>query len=390
MLIQFLLHMKNSGLKISTTEWLDLIAALQAGVGGLTVEDFYLLARTCTVKDESLYDKYDKAFSAFFDGVRALPDPFDFNLPDDWLNNPSLNNLSDADKAAIEALGGIDKLMEILNERLKEQKERHEGGSKWIGTGGTSPFGHSGYNPEGVRIGGPGKHGKAVKVWEQRQYKNLDNSIELGTRNIKVALRALRHFARTGSSEELDMDDTIRSTAKNAGLLDVKMRPERHNAVKILLLLDVGGSMDYHVKESEELFSACQSEFKHLKHFYFHNFIYDQLWLDNRMHRNNLTALSDIIHTYGRDYKLIFVGDAAMSPYEIVSPFGSIDFMNERPGAFFFKQLRAHFDKAVWLNPTPQDQWGYVQSIGLIKEMMDDRMYPLTLEGITKSIKALT
>lgn len=390
MLVQFLLHMKHSGMKISTTEWLDLIAALQASVSATTVDDFYLLARTCTVKDESLYDKYDQAFSAFFEGVRAMPDPFDFDLPKDWLNNPTLKNLSDEQKAAIEALGGIEKLIEMLNERLKEQKKRHQGGSKWIGTGGTSPFGHSGYNPEGIRIGGPGRQGKAVKVWEKRHYKNLDSGVELGTRNIKVALRALRNFARTGSSDELDLEATIGSTAKNAGLLDVKMRPERHNAVKVLLLLDVGGSMDYHVKASEELFSACQSEFKHLKHFYFHNFIYDHLWSDNHMHRDNLTALNEIIHTYGRDYKLIFVGDAAMSPYEIAAPYGSIDFYNEHPGAYYFKQLTDHFEKTIWLNPTAQEQWRYVQSIGMIQKMMNGKMFPLTVEGIAQSIKALT
>ena len=390
MLVQFLLHMKHSGLKVTTTEWLDLIAALQVCEKINTVDGFYQLARTCLVKDESLYDKFDQAFGRFFEGVRALPDPFDFDLPEDWLNNPTLNHFSEEEKAAIDAMGGLEKLIEVLNERLKEQKERHEGGSKWIGTGGTSPFGHSGYNPEGVRIGGPSQHKRAVKVWEQRQYKNLDSDIELGTRNIKVALRALRNFARTGSSEELDLDDTIRSTAKNAGLLDVKMRPERHNAVKVLLLLDVGGSMDFHVKESEELFSACQSEFKHLKHYYFHNFIYDHLWQDNKLHRQHLTSLVDVLRTYGKDYKLIIVGDAAMSPYEIVSPFGSIDFMNERPGSYYFKQLFEHFDKAIWLNPTPESQWNYVQSIGIVEKLMDKKMYPLTVEGITQGIRSLT
>jgi uncharacterized protein with von Willebrand factor type A (vWA) domain len=341
------------------------------------------------VKDESQYDRFDRAFAEFFEGIRALPDPLGEALPEDWLNNPLWNQLSDEEKAQIEAMGGLDKLFEALQERLKEQNERHEGGSKWIGTGGTSPFGHGGYNPEGFRIGGQGGQKKAVKVWEKRQYKNLDDQVELGTRNIKVALRALRRFARTGSSEELDLDDTISSTARNAGLLDVKMRPERHNAVKVLLLLDVGGSMDYHVKVSEQLFSACKSEFKHLEHYYFHNFVYDYLWKDNRMQRDSVILLDDILHKYGKDYKVIFVGDAAMSPYEVLQAYGSVDFMNEQPGAFWFQKLQRHFDKMVWLNPTPQIQWQWVQSIGIIEKLSEQRMFPLTLEGIQDAIKAL-
>jgi uncharacterized protein with von Willebrand factor type A (vWA) domain len=389
MLVGFLQHLKNAHVKVSITEWLDLVDLMARDLIPTTLDDFYLLARTALVKDESQYDRFDRAFADFFEGIRALPDPFPETLPEDWLNNALLNQLTDEEKAQLEALGGLDKLLETLKQRLEEQKERHEGGSKWIGTGGTSPFGHSGYNPEGIRIGGPGRHGKAVKVWEQRQYKNLDDQLELGTRNLKVALRALRRFARTGSSDELDLDDTIASTARNAGLLDVKLRPERHNAVKVLLLLDVGGSMDYHVRASEELFSACKSEFKHLETYYFHNFIYDHLWQDNRMQRESVIPLFDLLHKYGSDYKVIIVGDAAMSPYEILAAYGSIDFINEQPGSYWFKKVTDHFSKVAWLNPTPQEQWKWVQSIGIIEELIESRMFPLTVQGLQSAIKIL-
>lgn len=389
MLVQFFQHLKNAHVKVTLTEWLDLIDVLSQEMTAPTVDDFYQLARLCLIKDESQYDRFDRAFADFFEGVRALPDPIPTDLPDDWLNNPLWNQLSDEEKAQIEAMGGLDKLFEALRERLKEQQERHEGGSKWIGTGGTSPFGHGGYNPEGIRIGGPGGQGRAVKVWEKRQYRNLDDQVEIGTRNIKIALRALRRFARTGSSDELDLDDTIASTARNAGLLDVKMRPERHNAVKVLLLLDVGGSMDYHVKASEELFSACKSEFKHLEHYYFHNFVYDYVWQDNHLQRDSVLPLDDLLHRYGKDYKVIFVGDAAMSPYEVLQPYGSIDFMNEQPGAFWFQKVMNHFDRVVWLNPTPQDQWKWVDSIGIIEKLSEEKMFPLTLQGLQEAINAL-
>lgn len=389
MLVDFLNHLKNAHVKVSITEWLDLIDMMSKNMIPPTLEDFYQLARLSMVKDESQYDRFDKAFAEFFEGIRALPSPLPDELPEDWLNNPLFKDLSDEEKAAIEAMGGLDKLFEALKERLEEQNERHEGGSKWIGTGGTSPFGHNGYNPEGIRMGGPGGQGKAVKVWEKRQYRNLDDQVELGTRNIKVALRALRRFARTGATDELDLDDTINSTAQNAGLLDIKMRPERHNAVKVLLLLDVGGSMDYHVKVSEELFSACKSEFKHLEHYYFHNFVYDFLWKDNRMGREDIVPLDDLLHKYSKDYKVIFVGDAAMSPYEVLQPYGSIDFMNERPGREWFEKIHNHFDKVVWLNPTPQVQWQWVQSIGIIENLTGEQMYPLTLEGLQEAIRAL-
>lgn len=389
MLVHFLQHLKNAQVKVSITEWLDLIALLSKNLTAPTLDDFYLLSRMALVKDESQYDRFDVAFDDFFQGIRALPDPFEDVLPEDWLNNPAWSQLTDAEKAQIEALGGLEKLMETLQERLKQQNERHEGGKKWIGTGGTSPFGHGGYNPEGIRIGGQGHEKKAVKVWEKRQYENLDGNAELGTRNIKIALRALRRFARTGSVEELDLDDTIASTARNAGLLDVKMRPERHNAVKVLLFLDVGGSMDYHVKKSEELFSACKSEFKHLEYFYFHNFTYNALWQDNAMQREQVTSVYDILNTYSKDYKVVFVGDAAMSPYEILSPFGSIDFVNEQPGSYWFAKIKNHFDKVVWLNPTPQEQWKWVQSIGIVQQLIDQQMFPLTSSGIQQAVRAL-
>lgn len=389
MLVEFFQHLKHSGVKVSITEWLDLLDLMANDAIPPTLDDFYTLSRLCLVKDESQFDRFDRAYASFFEGLRALPDPLSEALPEDWLNNPLWQNLSDEEKAKIEALGGLDKLFEALQDRLNEQNERHEGGSKWIGTGGTSPFGHGGYNPEGFRIGGPGGQGKAVKVWEKRQYRNLDDQVELGTRNIKIALRALRRFARTGSTDELDLDDTIASTARNAGLLDVKMRPERHNAVKVLLLLDVGGSMDYHVKTSEQLFSACKSEFKHLEHFYFHNFVYDYVWQDNHLHRDNIIPLDDVLQKYGPDYKVIFVGDAAMSPYEVVQPYGSVDFMNEKPGSYWFGKVANHFDKLVWLNPTPQEQWQWVQSIGMIQKLAGHQMYPMTVQGLQSAIRAL-
>lgn len=389
MLIHFLQHLKHSGIKVSITEWLDLIRAMSTRVYAPMMDDFYLLCRICLIKDESQYDRFDKAFSDFFEGLRALPDPFPESLPNDWLNNPLFKDLSDEEKAKIQSMGGLDALMKAFKERLEEQKKRHQGGRKWIGTGGTSAFGHGGYNPEGIRMGGEGRHNKAVKVWDKRQYKNLDGSSELGTRNIKIALRALRRFARTGAAQELDLDDTILSTARNAGFLDIKMRAERHNAVKVLLLFDVGGSMDAHVRTSEELFSACKSEFKHLEYYYFHNFIYDSIWRDNSLNRENTVSLFDIMNTYDASYKLIFVGDASMSPYEISHPYGSIDFINEQPGSYWFQKMSAHFNKIVWLNPVTQSYWPYVQSVGIVQELLGDRMFPLTVEGIHKAIKVL-
>ena len=389
MLVDFLLHLKHAGVKVSTTEWLDLLGLMTQDLVPTTLDDFYQLARLALIKDESQYDRFDRAYGEFFDGVRALPDPLPDDLPEDWLNHPLYQQLSAEEKAKIEALGDLEALMATLRERLNEQRERHQGGNKWIGTGGTSPFGHAGFHPEGVRMGGDGRYQRAAKVWEQRNYQGLDDQIELGTRTIKVALRALRRFARTGADDELDLDDTIRATARNAGLLDIKMRPQRHNAVKVLLLLDVGGSMDYYVRASEELFSACRSEFKHLEYYYFHNFTYNYLWRDSNLRQDHLIPLEDLLHTYSKDYKVIFVGDAAMSPYEVVAPWGGIDFHTEQPGRYWFEKLAQHFDRMVWLNPTPQAQWHWVQSIDIIQQLIAGRMYPLTLAGLHEAIKAL-
>ncbi|MFY0664630.1 MAG: VWA domain-containing protein [Natronospirillum sp.] len=390
MLIRFFLTCRHYGLPVTVKELLVLLQGLQAGLAFADMDDFYRLSRMIMVKDESHFDRFDKAFAAFYEGLEALPDPFAGKaIPPEWLDAEFYKHLSEEEKAAIEALGGLDELLKTLQERLNEQEGMHRGGNKWIGTGGTSPFGHAGYNPNGVRVGGESRHRRAAKVWEQRQYKNLDDHIELGTRNLKMALRKLRQFARTGSAEELDMDDTIRSTAHNGGMLDIRMQPERHNAVKVLLLLDVGGSMDDHVKVCEELFSACRSEFKHLKSFYFHNFTYDALWTDNLLRRHQQMSLFDLLHTYGKDYKVIVVGDASMSPYEIAAPYGSIDFMNEEPGNVWFRRLSSHFKNLVWLNPVPEEHWPFTHSISMVQELVEDRMYPLTVDGLGRAIKSL-
>ena len=388
MLIDFFLHLKAAGLPVSTREFLNLLAALQAGVIEHSLDDFHTLARTCLIKDEAHYDKFDRAFGSYFKGVTELPG-LDADIPEEWLHQLMKKHLTDAEKAQLEKLGW-DKLMEQFKERLAEQKERHEGGNKWIGTGGSSPFGHGGYHPEGIRIGGPSAGNRtAIKVWEQREFRNLDDTAELGTRNIKVALRRLRHFAREGASEELDLDGTIRSTAQNAGWLDLKMRPERHNKVKVLLFLDVGGSMDDHIQLCEELFSAARSEFKHLEHFYFHNCIYDFVWRDNRQRRNDPIPLFDVLNTYGDDYKLILVGDATMSPYEILRPGGNIEYMNEEAGAVWLGRLLQQYPNAIWLNPEPTRLWDHRQSIQIIRNLMSDRMFPLTLEGLVQAMQRL-
>lgn len=390
MLIRFFLTCRHYGLPVTVKELLVLLQGLQAGLVCANMDDFYTLSRMIMVKDESHFDRFDKAFAAFYEGLEALSNPLGSQaIPPEWLEAEFYKHLSEEEKAAVAALGGLDELMNTLQQRLQEQEGLHRGGNKWIGTGGTSPFGHAGYNPNGVRIGGESRHRRAAKVWEQRQYKNLDDQVEIGTRNLKVALRKLRQFARTGSAEELNMDDTIRSTAHNGGLLDIRMQPERHNAVKVLLLLDVGGSMDDHVKVCEELFSACRSEFKHLKSYYFHNFTYDAVWTDNLLRRHQQMSLFDLLHTYDKHYKVIVVGDASMSPYEIAAPYGSIDFMNEEPGAVWFRRLSQHFEKLVWLNPVPETQWSFTHSISMVQELVDDRMYPLTLEGLSRAIKNL-
>ena len=359
-------------------------------MAGHSVDDFYHLARACLVKDESQLDRFDRIFGAYFKGIDdSFTDLLD-EVPEEWLRSQVELQLSEEERAHIEALGGFEALMQALRERLDEQDERHEGGNKWIGTAGTSPFGAYGYNPEGVRMGQQGSRNRsAVKVWDRREYRNLDDSVELGTRNIKVALRRLRKFAREGAADQLDLEDTIDKTARNAGLLDIRMVPERHNAVKVLLCLDVGGSMDDHVRVCEELFSASRSEFKHLEYFYFHNFVYESMWRDNRRRHAERIPTLDIIHKYGADYKLIFVGDATMSPYEIVYAGGSVEHWNEEPGAVWIRRLLSTFPKAIWLNPEPEHRWPYTPSVKLTREIMDNRMYPLTVAGIDEGIKAL-
>ena len=390
MLIPFFFLLREGGMKTSITELLTLLEALQKRVASESVEDFYFLARASLVKDESQLDRFDRIFGAYFKGIDDNLGDLLQDIPEDWLRRQAELHLSEEERALIESLGGFEELMKALAERLEEQDDRHEGGNKWIGTAGTSPFGAYGFNPEGVRIGPQsGRNRSAAKVWDRRDYKNLDDSVELGTRNIKVALRRLRKFAREGAADQLDLDDTIDKTARNAGLLDIRMVPERHNAVKVLLCLDIGGSMDDHVRVCEELFSASRSEFKHLEYFYFHNFIYESLWKDNRRRHSERVPTLDITHKYASDYKLVFVGDATMSPYEIVYAGGSVEHWNDEPGAVWIKRLLNTYPKAIWLNPEPRERWDYTPSIKLTRELMDDRMYPLTIAGLDEGIKAL-
>ena len=389
MLINFFQTLKNTGIAVSVKEYLVLLEAVKAGLAFASVDDFYLLARTCLVKDEKYFDRFDRAFSAWFKDLETVDDIINALVPEDWLRAQLEKHLSDEEKAKIQSLGSLEKLLEEFRKRLKEQEKRHSGGSKWIGTGGTSPFGNSGYHPEGIRVGGQSRNRSAVKVWEERHYQNLDDSLALGTRSIKLALRRLRKFARTGAEEELDLDDTIRCTARNAGFLDIKMVPERHNAVKVLVFFDVGGSMYPYVRTCEELFSAARSEFKHLDYFYFHNFFYDFVWRDNQRRRNETTRTWDVLHTYPQDYKVIIVGDASMAPYEIVSVGGSVEYMNRESGVTWITRLQESFDKVIWFNPTPKAHWGYTQSIGLIQELVEEHMYPLTLDGLDRGIRYL-
>nr|HPR07807.1 VWA domain-containing protein [Denitromonas sp.] len=369
MLIPFFLHLRQHKLPVSTKEFLTLLEGLEQRVCGHSIDDFYVFSRTCLVKDESHYDRFDKAFGSYFSGVTEIPG-LNVDLPEDWLKALATKHLSAAEKAALEKLGW-DSLMDEFRKRLEEQKGRHQGGSKWVGTGGTSPFGNNGYHPEGIRVGGDSAGNRtAVKVWEKREFRNLDDSIEIGTRNIKVALRRLRRFAREGAVEELDLDKTISATARNAGWLDLHMRPERHNAVKVLMFFDVGGSMDDHIKVCEELFSASRTEFKHLEYFYFHNCVYDYVWRDGHRRHAERTPTMDVIHTYGPDYKLIFVGDATMSPYEIIQPGGAIEYMNEEPGADWLRRLLETYPSAAWLNPEPERLWEYRQSIRIIRDIV--------------------
>ena len=389
MLINFFQTLKNTGVPVSVKEYLVLLEAVKAGLVVASVDDFYLLARTCLVKDEKYFDRFDRAFSAWFKDLETVDDIINALVPEDWLRAQLEKHLSDEEKAKIQSLGSLEKLLEEFRKRLEEQEKRHSGGSKWIGTGGTSPFGNSGYHPEGIRVGGESRNRSAVKVWEERHYQNLDDSVALGTRSIKMALRRLRKFARTGAEEELDLDNTIRCTARNAGLLDIKMVPERHNAVKVLVFFDVGGSMYPYVRTCEELFSAARSEFKHLDYFYFHNFFYDFVWRDNQRRRNETTLTWDVLHTYPQDYKVIIVGDASMAPYEIVSVGGSVEYMNRESGVTWMTRLQESFEKVIWFNPTPKAHWEYTQSIGLIQELVEEHMYPLTLDGLDRGIRYL-
>jgi uncharacterized protein with von Willebrand factor type A (vWA) domain len=374
---------------VSIREFLTLLEAMDKEVAFGYVEDFYYLARTCLVKDEKYFDRFDRVFAAYFKGIVEV-DPLKAEIPEEWLRKLTEKFLREEEKKLIESLGGWEKLMETLKKRLEEQKGRHQGGNKWIGTGGTSPFGAYGYNPEGVRIGQhESRNRRAVKVWDQREFKNLDDSVELGTRNIKVALRRLRKFARVGAPEELDLEDTVRSTAKNAGWLDLKMVPERHNAVKVLIFFDVGGSMDDHIRVCEQLFSAARVEFKHLEYFYFHNCLYEKLWKDNRRRHVDTFSTQQLLHTYPSDYKIIFVGDASMSPYEIAYPGGSVEHWNEEAGQVWIQRMADTYRSMVWLNPVPERHWSYTPSIQLLQQLSSNRMFPLTLGGLDSAMKEL-
>ncbi|ASM53080.1 hypothetical protein PNIG_a0821 [Pseudoalteromonas nigrifaciens] len=395
MLVQFFFTLRKYRLPVSLRELLDLINALKKGVIFADVDAFYHLARTIMVKDETHFDRFDKAFSDYFSGIADL-DLLEslkqqHNLPEDWLRKEFEKNLSDEEKAQLKAMGGLDELMKTLKERLEEQQKRHAGGNKWVGTGGTSPFGAYGYNPEGVRIGQDGNRNRqAVKVWDKREYRNLDSDREIGSRTIKLALKKLRKFARTGASDTLDLNETIRATAKQGGMLDVKMAPERHNAVKVLMLFDIGGSMDDYIHTCEELFSAAHGEFKHLEFYYFHNCLYENVWQDNERRHSNVIDTMTLINKFTSDYKVIFVGDATMGPYEIAYPGGSVEHYNEEPGSVWLQRVTNHFDKVAWLNPQPVEHWPYYQSIGFIKELMNNRMYALSLDGISRAIKELS
>ncbi len=389
MFTKFFHELKSAGLPVSLREYLTLMEAMDADLANRRVEDFYYLSRASLVKDERNLDKFDRVFGHVFKGIETLGEDVAADIPEDWLKLMTERFFTEEEKREIEALGGWDKLMETLKERIEEQKKRHQGGNKWIGTGGTSPFGSGGYNPEGVRIGNEGqRQGRAVKVWEKRDYKNLDDDVQLGTRNIKMALRKLRRFAREGAAEEFDLDHTIDATAR-AGYLDIKMRPERRNMIKVLLFFDVGGSMDPFIKISEELFSAARAEFKHMEHFYFHNCLYDYVWKDNRRRWTEKIPTWDVLHKYPHDYKVIIVGDASMSPYEITVPGGAVEYFNEEAGALWLKRLTDVYERVVWLNPVREESWNYVPSTQLLRELTGNRMYPLTLGGIEKAMTEL-
>jgi len=390
MFIPFFFQLRDAGVPVSLREFLLLLEAMKADVADYSVESFYHLARAVLVKNEKYFDRFDQVFGHFFDGAQQLWESMQKEIPAEWLESEIERLFTDEEREMIEALGGFEKLMEELQKRLEEQEGEHHGGNKWIGTGGTSPFGSGGYNPEGVRIGNKGKRqGRATKVWEKREYRNLDDSLEIGTRNMKVALRQLRRLVRQGAEEEFDLDNTIRSTARNAGLLDVKMRPERRNRIKVLMLFDIGGSMDYHIRHCEELFSAARSEFKNLEFFYFHNFIYERLWRDNRRRHEVRMSTWELMRKYSADYRVIIVGDATMSPYEITHPGGSVEHMNEEAGGIWLQRLRHLYSHLVWLNPEPQEFWQRTPSIQITQELMENEMYPMTVNGLEQAVKSL-
>ncbi len=389
MFVNFFHELKSAGLPVSLREYLTLMGALEADLAEKRVEDFYFLARASLVKDEKNLDKFDRVFGHVFKGLDLMSEAIEAEIPEEWLRKMAEKFLTEEEKAEIEALGGWDKLMETLKQRLAEQKGRHQGGNKWIGTAGTSPFGAYGYNPEGIRIGQEeSRHRRAVKVWDKREFKDLDDAVELGTRNIKVALKRLRRFARQGAAEELDLDHTIKSTAHH-GYLDIQMRPERRNAVKVLLFFDVGGSMDPFIRLCEELFSAARMEFKTMEYFYFHNCLYERVWKNNRRRHTETISTWDVLHTYPSDYKVIIIGDASMSPYEIAYPGGSVEHWNEEAGGVWMQRLSETFPHSVWLNPVSERHWDYTQSIQMVKDLVGHRMFPLTLEGLDGAMKEL-
>ncbi|TBU96038.1 vWA domain-containing protein [Stutzerimonas kirkiae] len=391
MLLGLFNELRAAKVPVSLRELLDLIEALKQGLVFADMEAFYFLARSLLVKDERHFDKFDQAFTAYFDGLQDLDRHLEAMIPEEWLRKAFERSLSPQERAQLQSLGGLDKLIEAFRQRLEEQRERHAGGNRWIGTGGSSPFGSGGYHPEGIRVGSAGeRQGKAVKVWQQREYRNLDDQLEIGTRTIKMALRRLRRFARQGAEDELDLDGTISETARDGGLLNIQMRPQRRNAVKLLLLFDVGGSMDAHIRVCEELFSACRSEFKHLEYFYFHNFIYESVWKDSLRRMAERTSTFDLLHTYGEDYRVIFVGDAAMAPYEITQPGGSVEHWNEEAGHIWMRRFSDRYRKLIWINPYTEDTWGYSHSTAMVRELLQGRMYPLTLQGLEQAMDCLS
>jgi hypothetical protein len=389
MFVEFFHQLKAAGVPVTLKEYLTLMEAMEHDLAARRVEGFYYLSRAALVKDERNLDKFDRVFGKVFKGLELTEQALAVEIPSEWLKKLAEKYLTEEEKKQIEAMGGLDKLLETLRKRIAEQKGRHQGGSKWIGTGGTSPFGAYGYNPEGIRIGqDENRNFRAVKIWDKREFKDLDDTVELGTRNIKIALRRLRKFARTGAPEELDLDGTIKDTA-HKGYLDIKLRPERHNAVKVLLFFDIGGSMDWHVRAVEELFSAARTEFKHMDHFYFHNCLYERVWKQNRRRYDDTKPTWDVLHTYPHDYKVIFVGDASMSPYEITTPGGSIEHFNEEAGAVWMERVTRTYPACVWLNPVPENQWEMTYSVRMIRQLVGDRMYPLTLDGLDRAMREL-